>query len=42
MSALIAAGATWALFRFKMGVLTLLAASAVAGLVVSLTHPWLG
>lgn len=42
MSALIAAGATWALFRLKIGVLTLLAASAVAGLVVSLAHPWLG
>ena len=42
MSALIAAGAAVALFRFKVGVMTLLTASALFGLAVSWLSPLLG
>jgi chromate transporter len=41
MSALIALGAAVALFRFKAGVLPLLAACAAIGLAVTLIAPWL-
>ena len=42
LSALIAAGAAVALFRFKVGVMTLLTASALFGLAVSWLSPLLG
>lgn len=42
MSALIAAGAAVALFRFKVGVMTLLTGSALVGLAVSWLSPLLG
>jgi chromate transporter len=42
MSALIAAGAAVALFRFKVGVMTLLTGSALVGLAVSWLFPLLG
>ena len=42
MSALIAAGAAVALFRFKVGVMTLLTGSALFGLAVSWLSPLLG
>lgn len=42
MSALIAAGAAVALFRFKVGVMTLLTGSALVGLSVSWLSPLLG
>lgn len=41
VSAVIALAAGVALFRFKTGVLSLLAACAVVGLVVTLFRPWL-
>jgi len=42
MSAVIAAGAAIALFRFKIGVMTLLAGSAASGLAVSWLYPLIG
>lgn len=42
LSALIAAGAAVALFRFKVGVMTLLTGSALVGLAVSWLSPLLG
>lgn len=42
MSAVIAAGAAIALFRFKIGVMSLLAGSAASGLAVSWLYPLIG
>jgi chromate transporter len=42
VSALIAAGAALALFRFKLGVLPLLGACALLGLALQSARPWLG